>query len=112
MMLAIVVGAVFAHVAVALMAARMAYGRARIWILTKREASYSFQWSNQAWCVIAGYSLTVGCLVGLWPLMLAAMFVMAKPPKTPAELQDQMKAQQRHIADLERELGISERKRS
>jgi hypothetical protein len=49
-------------------------------------------------------------LIGLfWPLVGLWVLVTMKPPKTTAELAAEAKAQRKHIAELEKELGWDKR---
>lgn len=51
---------------------------------------------------IGAISLLLGVL---WPVTGLWFLVTAKPPKTTAELKKEAKTQQRHIDEMERELG-------
>lgn len=105
----LIAASIVGYVVVALACARVGYGRARIWQLSRPRPSYAIRLSDGAACAWMGAGLTLACLTGLWPLLLAVLFVMAKPPKTPRELREQAEMQQRRIAELERELGVGDK---
>jgi hypothetical protein len=101
----IVMLACAAHLAAALVTARAAYGRFRLWQAARPPDSYAI-WTVDGRCLQAAIWLTVGCLAGLCPLVIAFAAVAAKPPQTPAELRAVIAARDKRVAELERELGI------
>jgi hypothetical protein len=92
-------------VTAALATARAAYGRFRLWQAARPPDHYAI-WTVDGRCLLAAIWLTVGCLAGLWPLVLGFAAVAVKPPQTPAELRAVIAARDERVADLERELGI------
>ena len=100
----IIILAATAHVMLALAIARMTFSRVRARIL--KSDGFYHEWSEGARIQGAGIILTVICLAGLWPLLLATALVMAAPPKTPDEIAAEMKRQAKRVAELERELGL------
>lgn len=107
----IVLGSVFADVVASLLTARFWFHRLRVWRSLPYNqgayGSYGRTMSDPAWLAWMAIAVTALCVFGFWPLMLSVLLVMAKPPKTPAELASEAKAQKVRIAELERELGVT-----
>jgi hypothetical protein len=98
--------AVAVNAAIALVTARMVFARVRDRIIETADSGNFYMMSPEARIQGAGIILTITCLGGLWPLLLATALVMAKPPRTPAEMRARQRRDQQRIAELERELGM------
>jgi len=81
------------------------------WLVTARLAFYAIR-SDDTMAPDDGFEAVMMGLLSViagafWPLALPVALVMWHPRKTPAELQEQIRARDRRIAELEREAGIT-----
>lgn len=87
---------VVAYEVIAFLAARRAY-----WSLDADPDDSADKFMSALMSLLGGH---------FWPVALPVALVLWKPRKTPKQLQEENEQMKRHIADLERELGIGGRR--